>query len=59
MTESKLTPPNHCSLCGLPHTDNEDWVQGYIGAMPIAFCELCTDGLIEMVEHLKGEKNDV
>ena len=59
MTNSTLTPPSNCSLCGVPHTEGDDWVRGYIGVMAIALCELCTDGIIDMVAYLKGEDNDV
>jgi len=43
-----------CSICGTPYEDEDVfWVHGYIGILPVCFCEYCYNGIVEMVEALR------
>jgi hypothetical protein len=49
----------NCSICNTDHPkeddDNEFWVRGFIGILPVAFCEICYTGVVNMVLQLEGE----
>ena len=48
---------NKCKICDAESFDPqaEDWVQGYIGLIPVTFCVDCYNGLIEMIDILEDE----
>lgn len=53
-----------CNGCGSenPDTTGEDdglmWVHGYIGIIPVAFCGICYNGIVEMVRMMEGYEDD-
>ena len=52
-----LEPTNVCKICELVSDDpeNENWVLGYIGIIPVTFCDNCYNGIIDMVDLLESE----
>ncbi len=55
-----MNPPDNCSICTMyPSADDEDWFKGYIGIMGVTFCDVCFDGIIELLaELLPPEKRE-
>lgn len=51
---------NSCKICDLESEDpeNDNWVIGFIGIIPVTFCENCYNGLAEMVNVLEAEFPD-
>jgi hypothetical protein len=49
-----LTPHGkNCCVCNLPQTPDENFVIGYIGIIPVAFCPNCYGGIVNMVISLE------
>jgi hypothetical protein len=42
-----------CCVCNTVQTENELFVLGYIGILPVAFCENCYQGIVSMVKFLE------
>lgn len=49
-----LSPFNKpCNICSTPYDEDAFWVHGYIGILPVSFCEYCYNGIVDMVDELK------
>ena len=49
-----------CSICGQTSQFMGDGVTGMCGSIPVTFCQLCLDSMVEMVRDLsKGEDEDM
>ena len=49
-----------CSICGQTSQFVDDGVTGMFGNIPVTFCQLCLDSMIEMVRDLsEGEDEDM
>ena len=49
-----------CSICGQNSQFVGDGVTGMFGNIPVTFCQLCLDSMIEMVKDLsEGEDEDM
>jgi hypothetical protein len=53
--QSQFIAPEKCSLCSTAYADGEQWVVGFIGVMPLALCEICYNGMVDMVMTLQKE----
>jgi hypothetical protein len=48
-----MNPPDNCSICTMyPSANDEDWFKGYIGIMGVTFCDVCFNGIIELITEL-------
>ena len=48
-----------CSICGQIY-EGEDAVEGMFGILPVTFCHMCLDSMVEMVRDLtEGEDEDM
>ena len=49
---SPFDPPVNCTICSVPPSEFDDWFKGYIGIIGVTFCDLCFDGITEMILEL-------
>lgn len=48
-----MNPPDNCSICTMkPDSDDADWFKGYIGIMGVTFCDVCFEGIVELITEL-------
>jgi len=47
-----------CSICSTPYDDDDFWIHGYIGILPVCFCAYCYNGVVEMVKTLESDDID-
>lgn len=47
----------NCNICNASYdvADEENWIHGYIGMIPVALCVVCYNGLVEMVYTLEED----
>jgi hypothetical protein len=45
----------NCNICNSEYDAEENWIHGYVGIIPVAFCEICYNGVVEMVHYLEDE----
>lgn len=52
-----LEVSNVCKICDMTAEDpeNENWVMGYIGIIPVTFCVDCYNGIVDMIDLLESE----
>ena len=55
MTE--LEPPDSCSICS---TDDEQMaIKGYLGIIPVSFCDNCYGGIYNLIENIMKEEKEL
>jgi len=47
-----MNPPDKCSICTMYPAPDDDWFKGYIGIMGITLCDVCFNGIIELLTEL-------
>lgn len=47
-----------CCVCDMVQTDKDIFILGYIGILPVAFCENCYQGIVSMVDLLENSTDD-
>ena len=56
-----LQTSDDCSICQ-QEVEDEMGIKGFFGILPVAFCQLCLDSMIDMVESIQqkegGENGD-
>lgn len=57
-------PGYSCNVCFMPPAEEEDeerWIRGQVGIMPVAFCAICWNGVVEAFElyELTGSLTEV
>ena len=53
-----LCPKDECTVCGTDVMEDEGWVQGYFGVLPVSFCVWCYSSMLDMVEKLTLPEDD-
>lgn len=43
-----------CSLCGAEFNAEEEGINGLVGSLPVKLCQVCYNGMIDMVEKLEA-----
>jgi hypothetical protein len=41
-----------CSICCATFSDNDGGARGFIGILPVSFCPVCLNGVLDMAEQL-------
>lgn len=46
-----------CNICNAPYepNDDENWIHGFVGVIPVTLCSTCYDGMVQMVCMLEDE----
>jgi len=52
MERNTMNPPDNCSICTMHPAPDDDWFKGYIGIMGVTFCDVCFNGIIELLTEL-------
>jgi len=47
-----------CSICGQNSKFLGEGVEGMFGSIPVTFCQLCLDSMVEMVRDLSGGEDE-
>jgi DNA-directed RNA polymerase subunit RPC12/RpoP len=53
-----ISDKGKCSICSCDFsTEEECGMNGHIGILPVSLCQLCYNGMVEMVELLEPNAN--
>ena len=55
LKETKKPKPVFCELCGTDIYKMSGGVKGKIGQLPVAFCQVCVTGIIQIIVDSKNE----